>query len=76
MKIGSYMFQSQKTLDEMINECIEVLKHEPSFDLTFLKGVKPFSNFYSQAQYQGVLRIYNRWNVELKYYQMKNKNEM
>ncbi len=62
------MFRTEKSLEEMVDECIDVLKDEPGFDLTFLQGVKPFANFYSKAQYEGVFRVYNRFNVELKYY--------
>lgn len=68
----SYMVRNQKPLLQMIDESIEILKDQPGFDLTFLKGVRPFHNFYSQAQYEGVLRVYERWNIELKIY---NKNQ-
>ena len=74
-ELKSSMFRTEKSLEQMVNECIEVLKDEPHFDLTFLKGVKPFSNFYSQGQFEGVYRIYNRWNVELKFYSKTKKDE-
>ena len=74
MNFRSCMIQKQYSLGEMIDQCIFVLKDEPGFDLTFLQGVSPFRNFHSQAQYEGVLRVFNRWNIELKYYS-KTKNE-
>jgi hypothetical protein len=73
MEINSSVYYENVSLEEKLNRCLDILKDEKGFDLTFLLGVKPWINFISPGQSRGILRVYNRWNIEHRWIQKQMK---